>query len=571
MENERIVSLIKDTASLLALHGANAFQVRYYVNAAICLEKVTQHVAGLSLKELSRVEGMIPSTVKLVHEFNTTGTLQRWKELIAQTPAGLWELLGLQGIGPKKLRAIWQKLGIDNPVDLLIACEENKLVALPGFGSKTQATIKASLAFRAQHRHLVHYATALPQAKTLLALFQQHFPNTLVTLAGAIRRKMEVVSQIDILVGTEAGAAIMAWLDQQELLQKDSAQSDAHSWQGKLVDTNLRVIIRFCANRSFYQQLLLQTGSERHLALVVDKEKTISEVVTQLPEVASEAAAYAQINLPYIPPELREGRVELSWARDKGAPALLEMKDLKGVFHSHTTASDGKDTLEAMVQQCRTLGYSYLGISDHSQSAIYAGGLKLDAIQKQHGEVERLSLAYPDFKIFKGIESDVLKDGTLDYSHEILCLFDFVIASVHTGMKMDKHKATDRVIKAVSNPHTTMLAHLTNRLLLRREGFPVDHKAVIDACASYGVIIELNANPWRLELDWRWIDYALSQNVWISINPDAHNKESIENMYYGVCVGRKGGLTASQTFNTLSLSEVVQYLTHRKDKARNPW
>ncbi|MEL6152872.1 MAG: PHP domain-containing protein, partial [Bacteroidota bacterium] len=249
---------------------------------------------------------------------------------------------------------------------------------------------------------------------------------------------------------------------------------------------------------------------------------------------------------------------------ERDAPPQLTLQDLKGVFHCHTTASDGKNTLEEMAQQCRKLGYAYLGISDHSQSATYAGGLRVAEIYQQHQAIDNLNQSFTDFRVFKGIESDILADGNLDYPDEVLALFDFVVASVHTGLQMDAPRATDRLLKAIANPYTTMLGHPTGRLLLRRQGFPVDYKAIIDACAAHNVIIEINANPWRLELDWRWIDYALSQNVWLSINPDAHDTAGIEHVYYGVCVGRKGGLTAAQTFNALPLPEVTQYLAARK-------
>ena len=567
MENTHMIALLKDTARLLELHGANPFQVRHYTKVAVDLEKMNQEVAGLLPEALHKIAGLQPSAGKLIQEINTTGTLQRWEELTAATPQGVREMLKLRGIGPKKVGVIWKTLGIESLPELLRACEEGRIAQLPGFGQKTQETIQASLAFRGKQTGKFHYASALFYATDLEKQLQQAFPSLLSSLTGALRRKMEVVDRVDVLIGTEQVHTVFQWLDQQPMLQKEDKLSGPFAWRGQFVEQALKLVVLFCRLQDFYQQLILQTGSKEHLELPVGEGKQLGEVLDSIMEPLSEAAVYEQAGLPYIPPELREGQIELAWAREKGSPRLLEMQDLRGVFHSHTTYSDGKHSLEEMARHCRGLGYEYIGITDHSQRAVYAGGLTPEAIQQQHEEIDHLNKMLAPFKIFKGIESDVLADGHLDYSDEVLSRFDFVIASVHTGMNMDQKKATERIIKAIRNPYTTMLAHLTNRLLLEREGFPVDHRAVIDACADHGVIIEINANPWRLELDWRWVAYALSKNVWISINPDAHDKESIQNMYYGVCVGRKGGLTQPATFNALPREEVITYLQHRKVKS----
>jgi DNA polymerase (family 10) len=567
MENTHMIALLKDTAKLLELHGANPFQVRYYNNAAVSLEKMNQEVGGLSHEALHNIAGLKPSTGKLIQEMYTTGTLQRWEELIANTPQGVREMLNLRGIGPKKVGIIWKTLGIESPPELLRACQKGSIAQLPGFGQKTQDTIQESLKFRARQVGKLHYASVLPYATDLEIQLQQAFPTSLVSLIGALRRKMEVVERVEVLVGTEQVKAIMQWLDQQSMLQKKDKLSGPFAWRGQFVAHTLHLTVLFCKPQEFYKQLVLQTGSKEHLALLVDEGKQLGEVLDSIKEPQSEVVVYERAKLPYIPPELREGQIELTWAREKGGPQLLEMKDLRGVFHNHTTYSDGKHSLAEMAQHCKDLGYEYIGITDHSQRAVYAGGLTPEAILQQHKEIDSLNKTLAPFKIFKGIESDVLANGHLDYSDDVLARFDFVIASVHTGMSMDKKKATGRIIEAIRNPYTTMLGHLTNRLLLQREGFPVEYRAVIDACADYGVVIEINANPWRLELDWRWVAYALSNKVWININPDAHDKASIQNMYYGVCVGRKGGLTRPDTFNALSQEEIITYLQHRKEKA----
>jgi DNA polymerase (family X) len=566
MEKTYMIALIKDTAKLLALHGAHPFQVRYYTKAAVGLEKIGEEVAGLLPEALQTITGLPPSTSRLIQEMNATGTLQRWEELTAATPQGVREMLGLRGIGPKKVGVIWSTLGIESLPELLRACEEGKVAQLPGFGQKTQETIQASLAFRARQAGKFHYASVLPYATDLEKQLQQVFPTLLISTTGALRRKMEVVDRVEVLIGTKQEKVIIQWLDQQSRLQKEDKLSGPFAWRGQFVELALGLVVLFCKPEDFYHQLILQTGSKAHLALLVDAGKQLGEVLNSIVKPLSETSVYEQAKLPYIPPELREGQIELAWAREKGGPQLLEMQNLRGVFHSHTTYSDGKHSLEEMARHCQGLGYEYIGITDHSQRAVYAGGLTPAVIQQQHAEIDHLNKVLAPFKIFKGIESDVLADGDLDYSDDVLARFDFVIASVHTGINMDQKKATDRIIKAIRNPYTTMLGHLTNRLLLRREGFPVDHRAVIDACAECSVIVEINSNPWRLELDWRWVAYALSKNVFISVNPDAHDKESIQNMYYGVCVGRKGGLTQADTFNALPRKEIITYLQHRKAK-----
>ncbi len=564
MDNAHMIALLKDTAKLLELHGANPFQVRHYNNAAIGLERMNREVADLSPEALNSIVELPLSACKFIQEMNTTSTLQRWEELAAITPQGVREMLDLRGIGPKKVRTIWKTLGITNLPELSRACKENKIAQLVGFGEKTQEIIQENITFKIQQAGKFHYASALPYAIDLEERLQQDFPTLLISLAGTIRRKMEVIGRIEILIGIEQTNIIAQWLEQQPVLRHIATLSDPSAWHGQFVENSLPLAVFFCQPKEFYKQLILKTGSEAHLTLPIREGKQLIDFLNSMAEVPSEAAAYRQMSLPYIPPELREGLIELTWAHEKEAPALLTMQDLRGVLHNHTTYSDGKHSLEEMARHCKDLGYEYIGITDHSQLAVYAGGLTPEVIQRQHQEIDHLNKVLAPFRIFKGIESDVLTDGSLDYTDDVLASFDFVIASIHTGMKMNQERVTKRLIRAIRNPYTTMLAHPTNRLLLKREGFPIDYRAVIDACADHGVIIEINANHWRLELDWRWVNYALSKGVWISINPDAHNKESIQNMYYGVCVGRKGRLTPSHTFNALSREEVVAYLQHRK-------
>jgi DNA polymerase (family 10) len=292
------------------------------------------------------------------------------------------------------------------------------------------------------------------------------------------------------------------------------------------------------------------------------------EVLRENTPIASESAFFEKAGLPWIPEELREGYIEFDLAKAGKIPQLLEDKDLKGILHNHSTYSDGKHTLRQMAEYCKELGYEYLGISDHSRTAFYAGGLEIEKVQKQHQEIDQLNKELAPFRIFKGIESDILTDGSLDYPEEVLASFDFIVSSIHSNLGMDRKKATARLINAIMNPYTTILGHPTGRLLLRREGYPIDHKAVIDACALHNVVIEINANPWRLDLDWRWVNYAVDKGVKLSINPDAHEMGGYADMKYGVIAGRKGGLTKDMTFNAMSADEIGKYFQDRKSKSK---
>ncbi|MBK9638872.1 MAG: DNA polymerase/3'-5' exonuclease PolX, partial [Bacteroidetes bacterium] len=331
-----------------------------------------------------------------------------------------------------------------------------------------------------------------------------------------------------------------------------------------IASTGIPISIQFFPAAELIYQQWKSTGNNEHLAQCLAL-KSVEE--NQLKKCTSELEIYQTFGLPYIEPELREGRNEITRALDGNLPsALIELKDLKGILHNHSTYSDGKNTLKEMALACKNSGYEYLGICDHSKSAFYAGGLSIERVAEQQEEIKKLNIELAPFVIFSGIESDILTDGSLDYPEEILKSFDFIVASVHSGLRMDVDKATMRLIAAIKNPYTTILGHPTGRLLLSRAAYPIDHEKVIDACAKYNVVIELNAHPYRLDLDWRWIEYAISKGVKISINPDAHSTEGYKDMYFGVCVGRKGFLTAKETFNAQNREDINKYFQDRKNR-----
>ncbi|MBS1635961.1 MAG: DNA polymerase/3'-5' exonuclease PolX [Bacteroidetes bacterium] len=532
MTTEDIADALELTAKLMELHNENPFKIKAISAAAYKLSKTRVSLEGLTVEELTQIEGIGKGIAEKIVELNQTQSTKELSTLLAKTPQGLIEMLHVKGLGPKKVRQLWQELDIETVTELLYACNENRLVELKGFGAKTQAEIKKSIEFKLNNSGKYHYSYLEKAANQLLDELRKTYP--LVSLTGEIYRRCEILEQIDILVGSH-----------------DAVTPDPALTQ------HLPVQVLSTSPETFYSKLVETSSANAHL------EGIGFEKLTQK-EFASEQAVYESLGIQYVEPELREGLFELEKAASKSLPELVGFKDLKGVLHNHSTYSDGINTLEEMAVYCKESGYEYLGICDHSQTAVYAQGLKVEKIMEQHAEIEKLNAKLAPFKIFKGIESDILGDGSLDYPEEVLKTFDIIVASVHSNLKMDMDKATARLIKAIENPYTTILGHPTGRLLLGRPGYPIDHKKVIDACAANGVVMELNAHPYRLDIDWRWIPYCLEKNVMISINPDAHQREGYHDMYYGTLAARKGMLTKAMCLNAMDLGAFEAFLATRK-------
>lgn len=565
MSNEEISRLFKYTAALLELHEGNPFKIKSYNSAAFNIDRLQTPLAEFSAEELEKTEGIGKGLASKIQEISTAGSFGELDELIARTPAGVVELLAVKGIGPKKVRTLWRELGIESKEELLKACEENRIADLKGFGQKTQETILHTLLFQQAQQGKFLYAEVEASAYALEKALLDLALTDRVGVAGDVARRLEVVETLQIIIGHDRPEAIFKHLESILSLQKDEKTSGIYAWRGMLAPLGLKTEIKVYPYQEFYKQLILHTASSEHLQQRVAETDTLRSRIVSATFAESEEQIYELIGFQFIPAELREGTFEVEAAKNRQLPTLLTEKDLKGIIHNHTTYSDGRHTLEEMALYCRELGYEYLGISDHSKSAFYANGLDEDRVYKQWEEIDRLNEKLAPFKIFKGIESDILNDGSLDYDDELLSGFDFVIASVHSGLNMDVVKATDRLIKAIQNPFTTFLGHPTGRLLLRREGYPVDFKAVIEACSVYGVSMEINANPYRLDLDWRHVHFALERKVLLSINPDAHEKDGYHDMHYGVLVGRKGGLTQEMTFNAMDVQTVDAYFRRRKE------
>ena len=532
MNNETIADTLKLTAQLMDLHNENPFKVKSLLNASFKIDKLDKELSTLSQAEMEQLDGIGKSMAAKAQELLTTGTTKELQALIEKTPAGVIEMLSIKGIGPKKVQALWKELELESVGELLYACNENRLVDLKGFGAKTQELVRKGIEFKIASRGKFHYAAAEALALELLEFIQKKYTVKHISFCGALRRKCEIIEAVEILVSTD--------------------NIDISEFENPL---GIKIEIYTCAENEFYKQLFLRSGTAEHIA---------QSGIDLTGEYADEQEIYSKNNFQYIEPELREGLNELALARENKIPKLIELADLKGILHNHSKYSDGNNSLEEMAVYAKKLGYEYLGICDHSQSAFYASGMKEDKIMAQHAEIEKLNQQLAPFKIFKGVESDILYDGNLDYPEEILKSFDFIVASVHSILKMDSEKATSRLIKAIENPYTTLLGHPTGRLLLSREGYPIDHKKVIDACAANGVIMELNAHPYRLDIDWRWIQYCIEKGVKISINPDAHKTEGYHDMYYGVCAARKGMLTMEMCFNALNCTDLEAYFLKRK-------
>lgn len=567
VENKKIIRLFKLVSELMELHDENPFKVRSYVNAVAALELVEEPLEGKTQAELESISGVGKSTATHIIEISQTGSFPELDQLYAATPPGVVEMLGIKGIGPKKVRLIWKDLGTETLENLLEACEQDKLSKIKGFGAKTQENIKQALLFTQQNRGKLLYAEAEPAAEELAQSIKAVLPDAQIAITGDVRRYLDIVESLQFVVATDAIADAAEKLNQVEVLAQDEKASGPMVWRGQHTVSGLKTEIYFAEPKCFANETFVRSASAAHLTQIFAAGKSLLSVLKQ-ENHATEEDIYAAAGMAYIVPELREGTNELQLAMDNKLPTLLELSDLRGILHNHSTYSDGAHTLEQMATACRDLGYEYLGISDHSKTASYAGGLREGDVLRQQKEIDELNKKMPPFKIFKGIESDILGDGSLDYAEDILSTFDFIVASIHSNLNMDEQKATERLLHAIENPYTTMLGHPTGRLLLRREGYPINHKLIIDACAAHNVIIEINANPWRLDLDWRWVQYALEQGVMLSINPDAHHTSGYHDMKYGVLVGRKGGLNKEMTFNTKSVEEVEKYFRERKEQIK---
>lgn len=558
MENKTIARTLRLLSQLMELQNENIFKIKSITNAALKIDKLPFAIKTKTLEEIGQIDGLGKSISSKVWELLQTGSIAELQSMMAQTPEGIVEMLGIKGIGPKKILVIWKELGIETIGELYYACNENRLIEAKGFGLKTQEEIRKLIEFKMAASGKFLFSQAETLVNSLYADLAEWLNcisgKSLLGIAGSYRRCTEIVEEIELVAGAENIEELYQKLPEFEPLifeRQDNGPCIATSPFG------LKIILHVVNKVDFYLEWFRYTGNEPHVTEVLN--------LAGKGPFNNEQEIYQKAGLPFVEPELREGLGELQLAREHKLPVLIEYKDLKGSLHNHSTWSDGVHTLEEMALYCKdTLQLEYLGICDHSKSAFYANGLNEQRVFGQHQEIDALNARLAPFRIFKGIESDILYDGTLDYPDEILKTFDFVVASVHSNLRMDEQKATARLIKAIENPYTTILGHPTGRLLLSRKGYAIDYAKVIDACAANNVVIEINANPLRLDLDWRWHRYALEKGVLLSINPDAHRTEGLHDMRYGILTARKGGLTAKNCLNAYSLAQISQYFSDKK-------
>jgi len=575
MNAKEIANSLDEIATLLELRGDNPFRIRAFSNASRVLRSTDLDLEVFieSAKD-KKIKGIGPALTENIEAFYQDGELDFLNDLRDEFPDGLLEILELPGLGAKKVKVLYRDLKVESIDELKTVCENGKLAELKGFSEKTATNILDSIerhkTFSGQFLYRDAYAAALP----VLEQLKKSKLTDSIEIAGSLRRGKEVVKDIDIIASTAAANKLMDFFTQLEEVDKVTSKGETKS--AIILKSGISVDLRVVPKKDFASALLHFTGSKEHNTVMrsraIQRGFKLNEYGLFKGEKAfslkTEEAYYKKLDLSYVPPERREdlGEIELAEKlaeKDAQFPKAITIKDIKGILHAHSTYSDGANTLEEMAKATKKAGYKYLGITDHSQTAAYAGGLKPKEISKQHDEIDKLNEQLAPFRIFKGIESDILTKGELDYKEKVLENFDFIIASVHSQFNLAEAAMTERFINAIKNPYTTIIGHITGRLLLKRDGYAVNVPKVLEACAEYGVAIEINANPKRLDLDWRYLNLAKRLGIKIPICPDAHSIEGISNVAYGVVTARKGGLEKKDVPNCWTLAKLEKFFEER--------
>ncbi len=550
MDNYAIAENFSLLGKLMDIHGENSFKTKSYSVAAYTIEKLPSALADMTSDKIFSVRGIGKTIGEKIVEQLETGGLQLLNEYLANTPPGIIEMLNIKGIGPKKIATIWKELEIETLGELLYACNENRLMLYKGFGEKTQQNIKENIDFYLGSLGSYLYQQIEHFAGNVDAKMQVLFPKETFTITGAFRRHLEIIEKLE-WVTTLDKQALIDFLTQHQFDLVDDDGNYA-SFVGK---ENVTLGFYCVGENDFYTTLFTSSCSAEFLSSWNEQigwDETIN--------YDSEEAIFSAAKIAKIPAYQREDAAIIQQAINNVLPTIITQQNIKGIIHSHSKWSDGVNTLEEMAIAAIEQGYEYLVISDHSKTAFYAQGLPVEKVLAQHQQIAEINAKIAPFKIFKSIESDILGDGSLDYETDILKTFDIVIASIHSNLKMSEEKAMMRLMNAVENPYTSILGHMTGRLLLSRAGYPVNHEKIIDACAANNVVIELNAHPRRLDIDWRWIKHALDKNVLISINPDAHAVEGYDDCKYGVLVAQKAGLTATQNLSSFNFQQFEAFV-----------
>ncbi len=577
MNKDEIAGVFENIARLLELKGENPFKVRAYTHAARALETLSEPLETLITEErLTAVDGIGKATGEKITELSTHNRLDYYDHLREEFPPDILTLFEIQGLGAKKIKALWDTLKVHSVTSLERACKDGSVAALPGFGEKTAANILKGIEHMRSHAGEFLFGDVAHIAEGLLDDLRGHPDVNLAQIAGSFRRKKEIVRDLDFIVSTKQPEAVMAFFTTHSLVENVLAHGATKS--SVILKSGVQCDLRAITGPEFPFALNYFTGSKEHNVRM--RSRALSrgwslneyrfsaaegrELREPLPEVHEEADIYRALGLDHVEPELREDRGEIDAAEKHKLPHLIEWTNLRGTFHNHTTASDGRATLENMVAAAKELGLEYLGIADHSKASFQASGLDETRLAAQVARIAELNAADKDFRIFAGTECDILKDGSLDFADEVLATLDYVVASVHSSFTMPEAEMTNRIIRACENPHVTMLGHLTGRLLLSREPYQLNIPAILDAAAATGTIIELNANPRRLDLDWRWWPLAKEKGVKCAINPDAHTTAGLQDLLFGVGIARKGWLTKNDVINTLPLTRIESILKAKR-------
>ena len=586
MNKDQVAEVLTDIATLLELKGENPFKTRAYQNAARTIETLSEPLDKVVAEaRLADIKGIGEALQQKITELVTTGRLQYYEDLKAATPPGLIAMLDIPGLGPKKIKALHDELGIETVERLEQACKDGKIAGLKGFGEKTQTNILEGINRRRSYasRHLI--SEALPRAEPLLEALRSHPDVIRCSTAGSLRRHREVIGDIDLLASSKQPAEVIEFFTSQPGIVKVLAKGETKA--SVLLEGGIQSDLRVVSDAEYSSALLYFTGSKEHNIVMrqraIDRGLRLNEyglfhskVETRDPKLLvkcrTEEEMFEKLGLHYIPPEMREDMGEIALAEKGPLPRLIEWTDLKGSLHNHSTWSDGHQRPEEIAKAMRELGLAYWGITDHSKSSFQANGLDAARVRQQLKEIASINATLAkegtDFRLLTGTEVDILKDGKLDFPNDLLAELDVVIASIHQSFNQTEAETTARLIGAAQNPYVHILGHLTGRLLLEREPYKVDHRAVINACAETGTWIELNAHPMRLDMDWRWWPYAKSKGVKCAINCDGHRLGDAAFLRLGAGIARKGWLTKEDVVNTLPLKALMKELGRKRAKAR---
>ena len=553
MENTQLAEQLDLLSKLLDIHGEDSFKSKSYAAAAFTIEKLPYPLSNTPPEKWKTIRGIGVSVAGAITQLLETGQLAQLNELLKNTPTGVVEMLQIKGVGPKKIHTIWKEMGIESIGELLYACQENRLLHFKGFGEKTQQSIEESIRFILQHKGHFLFAEVEALLPTIETFLHQQFGQENVAVTGDFRRQLPILQELSFIIVSSKDSIKEKFRTAQppELLD-ETEESVCFKLKNGLA-------IRLYISSNLPLDLLRTSCTPNFLEALLAIPEQVDTILS--PTSAPDDSFFIKRKIPVIPASRRESEKHLGNTH----PTIpIQIDSIKGLIHCHSNWSDGSNTIEEMANACIEKKWEYMVLSDHSASAFYANGLKADRVMAQHQQIDELNKKLAPFRIFKSIESDILNDGSLDYEPTMLSSFDLIIASIHSNLRMSTENATNRLLKAIENPFTRILGHPTGRLLLTREGYPVDHKKIIEACAANKVAIEINSHPRRLDLDWKWIDYALEKGVLLSINPDAHSIAGLSDTRYGILVAQKTLLTPSTNLSSFNKIQFEQWLTDQK-------